>query len=190
MPEKPTPESIDLKVVLSKKLDNVIYNLMVRTVTDQVYQGEKTLTEILDDINKLLSGKATKEQVQEIWDRLNLFFADAPEDFQTIVDIFNYINTTKKDTDAKFEEYKKILDQKVPIETYTEDKKLFAKEIQKIKSTISKLESESVTNEVFNLKLTELEKKIREDMNRNILASSGPDVPEELIDGGFWIQTV
>ena len=145
---------------------------------------------VSDAQSQLLSGKATNEQVQEIWDRLNLFFADAPEDFQTIVDIFNYINTTKKDTDAKFEEYKKILDQKVPIETYTGDKKLFAKEIQKIKSTISKLESDSVTNEVFNLKLTELEEKIREDMNRNILASSGPDVPEELIDGGFWIQTV
>ena len=40
-------EMIDIPVVLSKKVDNVLYNLMVRTITDQVFEGEHSLTEVL-----------------------------------------------------------------------------------------------------------------------------------------------
>lgn len=188
MPNDTTTQGIPISVVLSKKVDDVIYNLMVRTITDQVYQGEHTLSEILYDIQTLLKGKAEDSEFRKVKKKLNLFLEDAPEDFQTIMDIYNYINSKGEETDTKFKDLEKILTQKVSTEVYNKDKAWCAKQIETIKKSILDLSKDCITNEVFEVRLQQLEESIRADMNRNILASK--EIPENLIDGGFWIQTL
>ena len=185
-------QAISIPVILSKKFDGVIYNLMVRTITDQVYRGDYTLTEILADIETLLGKKADDSDLRKVRKKLNTFLADAPEDFQTILDIYNYINSKSENAETRFTELEKILGQKVDASTYKEereaDKEWCASQIESLKNAMLEYSKEFISTEVFNLRLEQLEKEIREDMNRNILASDTE--PDNLIDGGFWIQTL
>ena len=60
MPKTPQDNMIDIPVVLSKKVDGVIYNLIVRSSTDQVFQDNFSLTEILKDVSKSIDARVTK----------------------------------------------------------------------------------------------------------------------------------
>lgn len=72
---------IDIPVVLSKKVDGVIYNLMVRTTTDQIFRKEFSLTEILDNVQKSVDLKVDQTEFNTVKQKLATFFADAPRRF-------------------------------------------------------------------------------------------------------------
>ena len=93
MPRTPQDNMIDIPVVLSKKVDGVIYNLIVRSSTDQVFQDNYSLTEILKDVSKSIDARVTKEEYAEVQQHLNTFFADQPEELQTLRDVHNYIQS-------------------------------------------------------------------------------------------------
>ena len=186
MPKTPQDTMIDIPVVLSKKIDNVIYNLIVRSSTDQVFQGNFSLTEILQDVSKAIDTKVSNEEFVEVKQHLNTFFADQPEDFQTLNDVHNYIQSAHN----KIEAANKVLESKIDTSVYEGDKKQIMQTINNIKQDVSDMitNGDIVSKENFEERIKQLEIDIRADMYKNILGSEGDTPPEELIDGGFWIQ--
>lgn len=187
MPDK-NVEVISIPVVLSKKIDGVLYNLMVRTTVDQVYDGEYTLTEILSNLRDLLSKKTDATEFKKLKKRINTFFSGAPEDFQTIMDIYNYINNGVNTQNEAIKKLEKILTQKVDSTTYANDKLLISNQIGDIKKDLLDITNNMISSETFETRMKELEDNLRREMNKNILASD--TLPSDLIDGGFWIQTL
>lgn len=178
---------IDIPVVLSKKVDNVIYNLMVRTTTDQIFREEFSLTEILDNVQKSVDLKVDQTEFNTVKQKLATFFADAPEDFQTLMDIHNYIQSAED----KIEATNKILATKIDTSVYEGDQKRLMTQINEIKQDIADINTSSedyVTKSNFEERIKQLETDIRADMYKNILGGSGESAPADLIDGGFWIQ--
>ena len=78
-------------IILTKKINNVIYEMMVKTTSDMVYTDQyTTLTETIDEIYKLLTEydknqNALEESFKEI-------FGDAPETFRTFKEVWDYVN--------------------------------------------------------------------------------------------------
>ena len=186
MPKTPQDNMIDIPVVLSKKVDGVIYNLIVRSSTDQVFQDNYSLTEILKDVSKSIDARVTKEEYAEVQQHLNTFFADQPEELQTLRDVHNYIQSANN----KIEEANKILRNKIDTSVYEGDKKQIMTQINNIKQDVSDMitNGDLVSKENFEERIKQLEIDIRADMYKNILGGEGDNPPEDLIDGGFWIQ--
>lgn len=184
-------EMINIPVVLSKKVDNVLYNLMVRTITDNVYHGDTTLTEILQLIETTLRTKADGGDVEEIKNQLKDFFADSPEDYQTLADVINYINSCNN----SITELKKLLELKVDTDTFDKNNENIANAITAVKDefyrrledTISDTELTAELEKITN-SLTSLETRIRQDMYKNIITKGGDIPPEDLVDNGYWIR--
>ena len=88
-PSRPKFESVNM--ILTKKVNNVIYELMVKTNTDQVYDGNGiTLTERLDNIFELLTtSKKDVENIRTLYDEV---VGDAPETFQSFKEVWDYVN--------------------------------------------------------------------------------------------------
>ena len=196
-------EMIDIPVVLSKKVDNVIYNLMVRTITDQVFEGKHSLTEVLMTIRKSIDGKASDEEFHELTHKLEEFFNCSEEDVRTLSDIHYYIQSFKDSDDILME----ILTKKV-------DESLFTTETQAIKQSIEDLKIAFATTlttkyvskdelraagyatstelqeseERMTQKIKDMEESIRDTMRNIIVSSEGMQAPSGLIDGGFWVQ--
>lgn len=186
-----TQEMINLPVILSKKIDNVLYNLMVRTTTDNVYHGDTTLTEILQLIENTFRTKADGKDVEAIQKKLRQFFKDAPEDYQTIVDIVNYINTCED----SIKELKILLGEKVDTEVFNESNQAIIQAINDVKTEFYKRLEDKVSGEDFQKELeaisnslVDVEKKIRSDMYKNIITKGGDIPPEDLVDNGYWIR--
>lgn len=77
--------------VLTKKLDNVIYELMVKTHADMVYvNDETTLTEKLYDISELLISQ--DKSYQELKRDYENLVKDADASFDSFKEIWDYIN--------------------------------------------------------------------------------------------------
>lgn len=186
-----TQEMINLPVILSKKIDNVLYNLMVRTTTDNVYHGDATLTEILQLIENTFRTKADGKDVEAIQKKLRQFFKDAPEDYQTIVDIVNYINTCED----SMKELKILLGEKVDTDVFNESNQAIIQAINDVKAEFYKRLEDKVSGEDFQKELeaisnslVDVEKKIRSDMYKNIITKGGDIPPEDLVDNGYWIR--
>lgn len=180
---------IDIPVVLSKKVDGVIYNLMVRTTTDQIFRKEFSLTEILDNVQKSVDLKVDQTEFNTVKQKLATFFADAPEDFQTLMDVHNYIQAAND----KIEATNKVLATKIDTSVYEGDQKKLMTQINEIKQDIvdiNKASDDYVTKANFEERIKQLETDIRADMYKNLLAGDGDTAPAELIDGGFWIQYI
>lgn len=186
MPKTPQDTMIDIPVVLSKKVDGIIYNLIVRSSTDQVFQQDYSLTEILKDVSKSIDARVTKEEYAEVQQHLNTFFADQPEELQSLRDVHNYIQTANN----KIETANKILQNKIDTSVYEGDKKQIMQHINNIKQDVSDMitNGDLVSKENFEERIHQLEIDIRADMYKNILGSDGDTPPRELIDGGFWVQ--
>ena len=180
---------IDIPVVLSKKVDGVIYNLMVRTTTDQIFRKEFSLTEILDNVQKSVDLKVDQTEFNTVKQKLATFFADAPEDFQTLMDVHNYIQSAND----KIEATNKVLATKIDTSVYEGDQKKLMTQINQIKQDIADINTASndyVTKANFEERIKQLEIDIRADMYKNLLAGDGDTAPTDLIDGGFWIQYI
>lgn len=76
-------------VILKKKIGDVVYDLMVKTSADLVTTSEgKTVSQV---ITELIASIALKATTQDIDDRINAIVNGAPETFDTLKEIADYI---------------------------------------------------------------------------------------------------
>lgn len=89
-------------LVLRKKINEVLYDLMVKTVTDQVYNSDdsKTLTQLLSEINASIAEKADTTDLTELETKFNNLIQDAPEAYDTLKEISDYITTHQDEYQA------------------------------------------------------------------------------------------
>ena len=79
------------KAVLTRELNGIIYELLVKTHSDMVYVGNKvTLTEKLKEFADLIT--ADQEIVEDIQRAFEELYRDAPEEFRTFKEIWDYVN--------------------------------------------------------------------------------------------------
>ena len=78
-------------IILTKKLNNVVYEIFVKTSSDMVYvNSDTTLTEKLNDICELLTNSdASTTELREAFDKI---VAGAPQTFQTFKEVWDYVN--------------------------------------------------------------------------------------------------
>lgn len=89
-------------IVLRKQIEEVLYDLMVKTVTDQVYNSDdsKNLTQILEELNTAISGKASDADLTELETKFNNLITDAPEAYDTLKEISEYIASHQSEYQA------------------------------------------------------------------------------------------
>ena len=77
--------------VLTKKIDNIMYELFVKTHSDMVYVNETTtLTETLVKLSDLLTdSKKTESELREEYNKLT---NGAPDRFNTFKEVWDYVN--------------------------------------------------------------------------------------------------
>lgn len=77
--------------VLTKKIDNIMYELFVKTHSDMVYVNDTTtLTETLVKISDLLTD--SKKTEAELWEEYNKLTNGAPDRFNTFKEVWDYVN--------------------------------------------------------------------------------------------------
>ena len=192
-------EIVNIPVVLSKKLDGVIYGLMVRTITDNVFEGENSLTEVLADIRTAIDAKTSDEEFQKVQMKLNAFFNDDSDEVATLRDIHYYVHNCSD----KIAAMEKILSKTVSMEQFNEltkkvdtltdntmelSKKVetFDKSLVEVKETLNN----AVTKKELEEKLNTVESQLRTEIQGWLLVSDRSEWPEEVPDGGIWIQTI
>lgn len=91
-PVPPEPVKFEsIKTVLTKKVNNVVYELLVKTHTDQVYDEEGiTLTEHLAQIFDLLT--TSKNEIEDIKTEYDKICEGAPETFRSFKEVWDYVN--------------------------------------------------------------------------------------------------
>lgn len=78
-------------VVLTKKLNNVLYELMVKTNSDMVYVSDRvTLTEKLCEFTDKLFSDDTR--IQGLENAYHKLVVGAPATFQTFKEVWDYVN--------------------------------------------------------------------------------------------------
>ena len=89
-------------IVLRKQIEEVLYDLMVKTVTDQVYNSDdsKNLTQILEELNTAIAGKANDTDLTELETKFNNLITDAPEAYDTLKEISEYIASHQSEYQA------------------------------------------------------------------------------------------
>lgn len=77
--------------ILTKKIDDILYELLPKTNSDMVYVDDKTtLTEKLSELTELLTNfKGDEAQLRESF---NTLVKDAPEMFNTFKEVWDYVN--------------------------------------------------------------------------------------------------
>ena len=103
-------EPLEMSVTLRKDISGIITDLMVKTVTDQVYQGDTTLTEIIDSLNADI--KTGEEGLENLKERFDTLVKDMPEAYDTIKEIADWIEVHKVEYANVLDE----LDQRVRVE--------------------------------------------------------------------------
>ena len=81
------------KIVITKKLNNVLYEMIPKTHADMVYVDKKysvTLTEKLYEMCELLQTR--KEDIDDIRKSYNEIIGDAPDNFNTFKEVWDYVN--------------------------------------------------------------------------------------------------
>ena len=77
--------------VLTKKIDNIMYELFVKTHSDMVYVNDTTtLTETLVKLSDLLTD--SKKTEAELWKEYNKLTNGAPDRFNTFKEVWDYVN--------------------------------------------------------------------------------------------------
>lgn len=89
-------------LVLRKTINGVLYDLMVKTVLDQVYTNDdtKTLSTIIDELNASIANKAGTAELTELETKFNNLIADAPEAYDTFKEISDYLSSHKSEYEA------------------------------------------------------------------------------------------
>lgn len=85
-------------IVLVKELDKVLYALAIRTTAHMVYTDDTyqyTITELINDISNTLVSNSKKITI--LSERLEYLLEDAPEEYDTLKKLFDYINSQNDD---------------------------------------------------------------------------------------------
>jgi len=80
-------------VVLTKRFKHALYSLAVRTTAQMVYMDDTyqyTLSEMLNDIITAIA--TSSERITIVSEKLENILKDAPEEMQTFIDVWHYIN--------------------------------------------------------------------------------------------------
>lgn len=135
---------IALPVTLRKDISGVVTDLMVKTVTDQVYQNDTTLTEIINTLNADVKTRATNTELQDLQDQFNRLVANVPEAYDTLKEIADWIELHK----AEYEKVLAELDQRVHVEL---GKGLSANDFtDEFKEKLNALYTRAETEDLFN----------------------------------------
>ena len=82
-------------LIITKKINNVIYELMVKTKANMVYtDDDTTLSETLDKIFDLLTNQS--ESYDDLKKAYDAIVKDADENFNSFKEIYDYININGK----------------------------------------------------------------------------------------------
>jgi hypothetical protein len=166
------------KGVITRKLNGILYDIMIRTVTDQVFDSEGyTLTERLYDIMQALSRQT--EDINRIVEQVNEILLDAPEEFNSFKEIFDYVNVDGNPKSKLIE----LIDDKESID--------HAEEMHQVL-----LDAINDTREEFNSKYQVLVETIRSLVVRietlegqpNIIMTRSNEIPEGVKVGDIWYQ--
>lgn len=89
-------------IVLRKEIQEVLYDLMVKTITDQVYNSDSTknLTTMLQEINTAIAAKADGTDLTELETKVNNLVTGAPEAYDTLLEISQYIESHQDEYQA------------------------------------------------------------------------------------------
>lgn len=91
-------------LTLRKTINGIMCELMVKTISDQVYiNNETTLTMALDNLNRVVEMKANVSDLTSLEERFNRLIQDAPEEFDTLKEIADYIDSHQVDYDSVIE---------------------------------------------------------------------------------------
>lgn len=158
------PEMIDF--VLTKKVNNVIYELMVKTTTNMVYTPEGyTLTEMLNDVLNRISGieESTNNKLSEVTKQISGMD-------NMIMELREYYanqeNSILQITKALKNDYLKKSD-------LSEDV------VETLKGVYSKTDIDTMIQSI-NKKIDDIVVKDQ------IVAGTSEEPPESLIDGGIY----
>lgn len=161
------------KVVLTKKLNNVLYELAVRTVSDNVYVSDRyTLTELLNDFKNAI--QQNNLSIETLDGNFKQIMEDAPATFRSFKEVYDYIGSTPDPEKTIVE----MLAEKVPIEVgkglSTND--LTDELLARILNTYTK--------EEINAKFSEY----KDYVDNLILVTGDETMPEKVNEHGFWYK--
>ena len=173
------------KGVITRRLNGVLYDIMIRTVTDQVYdKNGKSLTETLYDIMQAISGQC--KDIDEIISSVREILKDAPEQFNTFKEIYDYVNINgdpkselislidSKESSEHAEEVKDFL-----LDAINDTKEEFT---QKYNALVENIDSIGDTLDEAIVRIEKLEGE------PNIVLYQGDVPPDDVKIGDLWYQ--
>ena len=99
-----------INLTLRRKINDVLTDLMVKTISDQVYIDERTtLTMELNNLIRMINLKADQSDFSELERKFNDLVEDAPETLDTLREIGEYIDQHREE----FEVLTQLVDTKV-----------------------------------------------------------------------------
>lgn len=199
-PSNPTENKFQQKdIILTRKINNVIYEIMVKTNSNMVYVGEKdTLTEVLSKIADLLTeNKENIDEVKKRYDEIISPSDDNPNEgnkpsettgFKSFKEVWDYLNVNGEPKS----ELIRLIESKQASE---EGKGLSENDFTDI---LYKKLLNDYTKEELDAKF-DIIARTEEDLARKITIFSSSAVvpmsltekaPEEVRDGGIWFQII
>ena len=161
------------KVVLTKKLNNVLYELAVRTVSDNVYVDEKyTLSELLNDIKEAITKNSLS--IEDLDGNFKQIMKDAPATFRSFKEVYDYIGSTPDPEKTIVD----MLKEKVPIEI---GKGLSTNDLTD--ELLARILN-SYTKEEIDAKFSEF----KEYIDSLIVVTGDESMPEKVNEHGFWYK--
>lgn len=91
-------------VILRKKISNVLYDIMPKSMFSNIFNDDgQTLDAIVAALTADIAAKATSEQFSALETRFNNLITDAPEAYDTLKEISEYISTHTTEYEALLE---------------------------------------------------------------------------------------
>ena len=176
--------------ILTKKLNNIIYELLVKTSSDMVYtDSSTTLTETLSDISDILSTQ--NKSFEEVMSDIKALTKGADHLQDEIKEIYDYININGDPKSALI----KMIEGKVDAE---EGKSLTSNDFTDVlKEKLEHGYTKEELDEKFLLIIDEIHKADTEGMVQridalekrvNIVVSTDDTAASKLPDGSIWYE--
>ena len=176
--------------ILTKKLNNIIYELLVKTSSDMVYtDSSTTLTETLSDISDILSNQ--NKSFEEVMSDIKALTKGADHLQDEIKEIYDYININGDPKSALI----KMIEGKVDAE---EGKSLTSNDFTDVlKEKLENGYTKEELDEKFLLVIDEIHKADTEGIVQridalekrvNIVVSTDDTAASKLPDGSIWYE--
>lgn len=160
-------------VILKKKIEGVIYDLMVKTNSDLVYTADgKTVTTVLSEI---LAKVDTKVSQSDIDTAISNLVDGAPEAYNTLKEISDYIATHKTEYDA----LEALVGDKVAKTDYDTKMTALDNAISAINTSLAAIDlTNYVDKTTYDTKMTALDTEIANIKNGTSLSVGAGDITE------------